>query len=133
MANSKECPLCNKTVSWPGFGKHILSAAHATQVKELLMKNRTTWTRPTCTTMPRIDIKNGSIHFCFGCNKVTCNSDAQHYSTCKKWPQHKEKIAQLLAIEDEAPAVESNGEEMEKLKREWALEKTKLLNANETL
>ena len=83
--------------------------------------------------MARIDLKNSTISFCFGCKKVSCNSDAQHYLTCKKWQQHKEKIAQLLAIEDEAPAVENNGEEIEKLKREWALEKTNLLNANEKL
>jgi hypothetical protein len=108
MSNSTTCPFCDESISWVGYGKHILSHKHSEQLlgcrisgaewKERMLADA------ECKKMAGLYLKtiaSGKSYCCFACKKVRRSEDVDHFV---KSPgcldKHKKLLKEFL---DKAP------------------------------
>ena len=141
--NHLDCPLCKKNVSWPCFGKHMMSYAHIEQfLKPALLREgkdaiasfkKSSKTRG----LPYITVNGDMLFFCLGCKKAGKNNQntltSDHLRTCPQADKHLETLNALLEIKEEVKQqpIEQNAssEEFLAMKKELEKERKKRIEA----
>jgi len=109
--NHTTCPLCSKSVSWPGLSTHFFSAKHVDEfVIPALKKEKAAhrvW-RASTTKSANPIIYHGQeekgLHICFGCKAVKQYLPSHHLSDCKHAAEHIDTLKKLLGDETQEEA-----------------------------
>ena len=104
--NHTNCPLCSKSVSWPGLSTHFFSAKHIDEfVIPALKKEKAAhrvWRASTTKSANPIIYygqEEKGVQVCFGCKTVKQYLPSYHLSECKHATEHIDTLKKLLGDE----------------------------------
>ena len=132
--NHTPCPLCSKSVSWPGLSKHFFSVKHIDEfVIPALKKEKGShraW-RASTTKSANPVIYYGQeekgLHICFGCKTVKQHLPSYHLRDCPHATEHIDTLKKLLGDETQEEVVD-----VDALKKKIATLEKKLKYAEES-
>ena len=120
MENHLDCPLCQKSISYAGFHKHIFSTAHKDDLEALILKRKQHLLKyvegkdhsSMPYVIPNLKKSTTSLKLCFGCKKAFVSKSYCKNHTCPHLKEQLERLKIILAKQ----VVEEISEDESKLK-----------------
>jgi hypothetical protein len=126
MENHLDCPLCQKSISYAGFHKHIFSSAHKDDLEALIIKRKPYLLKyiegKDHTVMPYVipDPKKSTttLKICYGCKKAFISKSYFKNHLCPHTKDQLQWLKDILAKETSVDVVVTPSEDVSKIKKD---------------